>query len=107
MHPILAPLLRWRSPLPALAPPHNMPLPCAAQGAMWIHDAVPGNALYDLAMELGLPLSPRINYNSIAQYTPEGLPSNDTSVRQASFKFVTEVGAARETWQRVPGGGML
>ena len=35
---------------------------------MWIHDGFAGNPLYDLAVQLGLPLSPRQDYASGATY---------------------------------------
>lgn len=42
-----------------------------------IHEGQPGNELYDLVtLDLKLPISSRMNYSSITQYTPSGNRAN-------------------------------
>lgn len=41
-------------------------------GAMWIHEAAPGNAVYDLAQQLSINMSQRHNYNSASLFNPDG-----------------------------------
>ncbi|PSC69507.1 amine oxidase [Micractinium conductrix] len=53
-------------------------------GAFWIHEGVPGNALYDRATELGLELSGRQDYSSQSIYRDSGAP-----VSRAEFSAVT------------------
>jgi hypothetical protein len=40
---------------------------------MWIHDAKPGNELYDLVVsKLRLPVSKTIDYNAVTSFSPTG-----------------------------------
>jgi hypothetical protein len=43
-------------------------------GAMWIHEAGPGNAVYDLTKQLGINISQPHNYQSASLYNPDGSP---------------------------------
>ncbi|KAG7674994.1 hypothetical protein KSW81_002503 [Nannochloris sp. 'desiccata'] len=44
------------------------------RGAMWIHGGVPGNPLYDLAVNLNASLSPQQDYFSAATFTSDNIP---------------------------------
>ncbi|PRW58489.1 amine oxidase [Chlorella sorokiniana] len=49
-------------------------------GAMWIHDGIAGrNPLYDLVVSLGLKVSPRQDYGSIATFSYTGQRTNRSS----------------------------
>jgi hypothetical protein len=39
---------------------------------MWIHEAAPGNAVYDLARRLGINISQPHNYRSASLFNPDG-----------------------------------
>lgn len=54
-------------------------------GAMWIHDGLPGQALYDLAVDLGVELSPPEDYFSAATFTADGHPSSVGSLDPAVY----------------------
>lgn len=46
-------------------------------GAMWIHEATPSNPLYNLAKdELGIDMSPIVQYGSGSVFDTEGKPVN-------------------------------
>jgi hypothetical protein len=55
-------------------------------GAMWIHDGVPGNPLYDLAVSLNASLSPQQDYFSAATFTAENEPIVTESNRELLFE---------------------
>eukprot|EP00887_Chlorella_sp_A99_P004228 scaffold15.g4228.t1 len=44
-------------------------------GAMWVRRAQRCNAIYDMAVEKGIRLSPRQDYLSVATYLPSGAPA--------------------------------
>ena len=45
-------------------------------GAMWIHEAGPGNAVYDLAERLGVNISKQQDYSSAGLFNPDGSVTN-------------------------------
>ncbi|EFN59192.1 hypothetical protein CHLNCDRAFT_50047 [Chlorella variabilis] len=71
-------------------------------GAMWIHEGQPGNALYDLALGMGLAVSPQQNYNSLTIYSAaNGTRASPLSYartyRQLQTKLVPEIQRMRST----------
>lgn len=61
------------------------------EGAMWIHDGLPGNPLYHLATSLNAPLSLEQDYLSATIYTVDGQESDLTSRASVYFGYLTDV----------------
>lgn len=43
---------------------------------MWIHEAAPGNAVYDLSQQLNINISRQHDYNSASLFDPDGSTAN-------------------------------
>ena len=73
-------------------------------GAMWIHDGIPGNHLYDLAVKLNASISPQQDYFSAATFTSNNVPiSANTSNRDALFEgWLTDMISRIDTLRNDP-----
>jgi hypothetical protein len=70
---------------------------------MWIHDGVPGNPLYDLAVSLNSSLSPQQDYFSAATFTVDNQPIAGGSNRDALFEgWLTDVISRIDTLRTDP-----
>jgi hypothetical protein len=56
-------------------------------GAMWIHEAGPGNAVYDLTRRLGINISQPHNYRSASLFNPDGTPGSLMNYVVRHFTF--------------------
>jgi Flavin containing amine oxidoreductase len=72
-------------------------------GAMWIHGGVPGNPLYDLAVNLNASISPQQDYFSAATFTSNNIPIPGGSNRALLFDgWLTDVISRIETLRTDP-----
>ncbi|KAL4431128.1 hypothetical protein ABPG75_006384 [Micractinium tetrahymenae] len=82
----------------------KMPGGTVDAGAMWVHEAVPGNALLDIILSLGLPTSPRQDYSSLQTFNS----STGDRISRASYikvysSYFTQLRPKIATMRATPG----